>query len=118
MEALRKLQQLRQLSIKAQPSSSTVAPSSEMDASATLTLQQLKELLFEHKFLIILDEEDVLAYDVFKLLDALALNEHHASIIKYFVEFEAFFTQLVKDLNLRRNTDFKIKTKINKMRLE
>lgn len=56
-EALRKLQQLRQLSTEAQPSSSTVTPPSEMDAAATLALQQLKDLLFEHEFLIVLKEE-------------------------------------------------------------
>ena len=89
-----------------------------MDVAATLTLQQLKDLLFEREFLVAIDEEEGLAHDVFKLLDALALHEHHSSIVKYFVDFEAFFTQLVKDLNHHRNVDFQIKTKLNEMRLE
>lgn len=117
-KALRKLQQLRQLSNAAQPSSSTVAPSSELDAAATLTLQKLKDLLFEREFLLVLDEEEGLTRDVFNLLDELPLHELPASIVKYFFEFEAFFTQFVKNLNLSRNADFQIKTKLNEIRLE
>lgn len=58
-----------------------------MDVAATLTLQQLKDLLFEREFLVTLDEEEGLAHDIFKILDALALHEPHGSIIKYFVDF-------------------------------
>lgn len=89
-----------------------------MDVSATLKIQQLEDLLFEREFLTVLDEEEGLARDVFKLLDALALYEISALTVKYLIEFDAFFTQLVKDLFLRWNTDIQIKTKINEMRLE
>ena len=59
-----------------------------------------------------------MARDISKLLDELALHELSAPTAKYLIEFEAFFTQLVNDLALRRNADFQIKIKINKMRLE
>lgn len=72
-----------------------------MDAASTLKLQHLKDLLFECEFLIVLDEEEGLARDVFKILDELALHELPASVVKYLVEFKAFFSQLVKDLILR-----------------
>lgn len=38
-ETLRKLQQLHQVSIEVQPSSSTIIPAPEMNASITLKLQ-------------------------------------------------------------------------------
>lgn len=78
----------------------------------------MKDLLFEREFLIVLDEEEGLARDVFKLLDELALHELPAPAVKYLIELEAFFTQLVKDLVLHRNANLQIKTKINEMRLE
>lgn len=39
-------------------------------------------------------------------------------MVKYFVEFEAFFTQFVKDLSLHQSVDLQIKTKLNEVRLE
>lgn len=89
-----------------------------MDAASTLKLHQLKDLLFEHEFLIVLIEEEGLACDVFTLLDELVLHKLPAPTVKYLIEFEAFFTQLVKDLALRRNADFQIKTQINEIRLK
>lgn len=74
--------------------------------------------MFERKFLTVLEEEEGLACDIFKLLDELALHELSALAVKYLIEFEAFFTQLVKDLALHQHADFQIKTKINEMRLE
>lgn len=59
-----------------------------------------------------------LARDIFKFLDSLALQDLPAPIVKYFVEFEVFFTQFVKDLNLLQNADFQIKMKLNEVRLE
>lgn len=56
--------------------------------------------------------------DIFKLLYELALHELPTPAIKYLIELEAFFTQIIKDLTLHRNYDFQIKTKINEMRLE
>lgn len=58
-----------------------------MDAAAVLTVQQLKDLLFEREFLIVFEEEKVLACEVFKLLDVLALHTLPTSFVKYFVEF-------------------------------
>lgn len=89
-----------------------------MDVAATLKLQQLKDLLFEREFLIVLKKEEGITRDIFKLLDELALHELPAPTVKCLIEFEAFFTQLVKDLVLCRSVDLQIKTKINEMRLE
>lgn len=69
-----------------------MTPSSELNAAITLTLQQLKESLFKHDFLLALEEEEGLVRDIFKLLNTLALHELPASMVKYFVEFEDFFT--------------------------
>lgn len=73
--------------------------------------------MFEHEFLTVLDEEEGLAHNVFKLLDALALHELFVPTIKYLIEFEAFY------LNSQgpcpsSNTDFHIKANINEVRLE
>lgn len=72
-----------------------------MDVVTTLKLQQLKDQLFEREFLIVLEEEEGLARDIFKLLDELALYELPAPTVNYLIEFEDLFIQLVKDLVLR-----------------
>lgn len=117
-KALRKLKQLLRLSTDAPPPSSTVVPPSELNDEVIFILQQLKASLFESDFLRALETEEGLARDIFKFLDSLALYDIPASIVKYFVEFEAFFTQFVKDLNLRQNADLQIKKKLNELRLE
>lgn len=38
--------------------------------------------------------------------------------MKYFVEFETFFTQLTKDLSLQKNDDLQINTKLNETKIE
>lgn len=57
--------------------------------------------LFDDEFLGALGKDGEIAHDVFKFLDSLSLHDLPTSMVKYFVEFEAFFTQLVKDLSLR-----------------
>lgn len=92
-KALRKLQQLRQISTEAQPSYSTDVPSPRMDATDTLKLQQLKDYLFKREVLIILEEEEEgMTRNIFKLLDELALHELPAPGAKYLIEFKSFFT--------------------------
>lgn len=115
---LRKPQKLRQASIDVQPSSSIAMPIQEMDASVTLKLQQLKTYLFEHEILASIKEEEALGVDVLKLLDELSRYKLPAPVTKYLIEFETFFTQLVKYLTLRRHSDFQIKTKLYEMRWE
>lgn len=117
-KALQKLQQIRRLSTEASPPSSTIVPSSELNVEATFILQQLKASLFESDFLHALEIEEGLARDIFKFLESLALQDLLASMVKYFVKFEAFFTQFVKDLNLRQNVDLQIKTKLNEVMFE
>lgn len=91
--------------------------SSELSVEATFTHQQLKAPLFDHDFLPALETEEELARDIFKFLEVLALHDLPASMVKYFVYFEAFFTQFVKDLNVNQNADLEIKTSVNKVRL-
>lgn len=117
-ETLRRLQKLCQVSIDAHPSSSNAMPILEMDASVILKLQQLKTYLFEREILAAVAEEEVLGVNVLKMLDELSRHKLPAPMAKYLIEFEAFFTQLVKDLTLRRHYDFQIKMKLNKMRRE
>ena len=118
VKTLRKLQLLRQVSTEVQPSSSIVAPAPEMDASVTLKLQQLRDYLFKREILIVVEEEESLGLNILKLLDELARHELPAPVVRYLIEFEAFFTQLIKDLALCRNDDFQINTTVNKMRRE
>lgn len=92
IEALRKLQQIRHLSTDAPPLSNTSSASSELHAEVIYILQQLKAPLFDDEFLGALEKEGEIARDVFKFLDSLALHDLHASMVKYFFEFEAFFT--------------------------
>lgn len=91
-EALRRLQQLRQISTEAQSSSSTAVPSPGMDATITLKLQQLKYYLFEREVVSVVKEEEDMSLNIFKLLNEHALHEHPAPSAKYLIDFEAFFT--------------------------
>lgn len=74
--------------------------------------------MFEREILVVIEEEESLGLDILKLLDEPAQYELPAPVSRYLIEFEAFFTQLIKDLALRWNVDFQIKTKINEMRQE
>lgn len=91
-------------------------PILEMDAFVTLKLQQLKTYLFEHELLTVIKEEEALEVDVLKLLDEISRHKLPAPMAKYLIEFEAFFTQLVKDLTICWHSNFQIKMKINEMR--
>lgn len=86
-----------------------------MDSYVTLKLQHLRNYLFEHEILVV-EEEQTLGLDILKLLDELARHELLALYSRYLIEFEAFFTQPIKDLSLHQNVEFQIKTKINEMR--
>lgn len=110
------LQKLRQAPTEVHPSTSTSMPTPEMDTFVTLKLQQLKNYLFMHDVLAIIEEEEALELDILKLLDELARHKLPALVAKYLIVFETFFMQLVKDLALCRHSDFQVKTKINKMR--
>lgn len=100
IEALRKLQQMCRLSTDVPPPSTIVGASSELHAEVIFILQQLKASLLDDKFLGALEREGEIARDVFKLLDSLALHDLPTSMVKYFVEFEAFFTHFTKDMSL------------------
>lgn len=78
---------------------------SELHVEVIFILQQLKASLFDGEFLCTLEREGEIARDIFKFLESLALHDLPASMVKYFVEFDAFFTQFVKDINLRQNDD-------------
>lgn len=106
VEALRKLQQIHRLSTDAPPSSTTASDSSKLHVELVFILQQLKESLCDDGFLDALRKNGEIACDIFKFLDTLALRDLPASMVKYCVEFEAFFTQFTKDLSLRQNADF------------
>lgn len=118
VKALRKLQQILHFSTDAPPPSSTVVTPSKLHVEVVFILQQLKAPLFNGEFLRALKREGEIARDIFKFLDSLALYDLPASMVKYFIEFEAFFTEFVKDLNLRQNADLQIKTKLNKAKIE
>lgn len=93
-------------------------PISEMYASVFLKLKQLKTYLFKREILAVITEKEALEVDVLKMLNEISWHKLPALVAKYLIEFEAFFTQLVKDLTLHRHYDFQIKTKLNKMRRE
>lgn len=99
-EALRKLQHILCLSTDAPLPSSTIVAPSELHDEVVFILQQLNTTLFESDFLCTLEKGGELSCDIFKFLDSLSLHDLPTSMAKYFVEFEAFFTQLVKDLKL------------------
>ena len=46
--------------------------------------------LFEREVLIVIEKEEGMAYDIFKLLDELAFHELPSSAAKYLIEFEGF----------------------------
>lgn len=89
-----------------------------MHASIILKLQQLETYLFEREILAVVAEEEALGVDVIKLLDKLSWHKVPAPMAKYMIEFEAFFTHLIKYLTLCRHAAFQIKTKLNEMRRE
>lgn len=93
-------------------------PISKMDAYIFLKIKQLKTYLFKREILVVVTEEEALGVDVRKMLDELSRHKLPASMAKYLIEFEAFFTQLVKYLTLRQHSDFQIKMKLNEMRRE
>lgn len=118
VEALRKLQQIRRLSTYAPPLSTVVGDSSKLHVEVVFILQQLKASLCDDGFLDALKKHGEVACDIFKILDSLALRDLPASMVKYFVEFKAFFTQFTKELNLRQNVDFQINMKLNEAKIE
>lgn len=98
IEALRKLQQICHFSIDAPPPSTIVDAFSKLHVEVVFILQQLKVSLFDDEFLGALEREWEIARDVFKFLDSLALHDLPSSMVKYFVEFEAF---LLNSLRIR-----------------
>lgn len=118
IEALWKLQQIRHLSTDVPPSSTIVGASFELHAEVVFILQQLKASLFDDKILGALEREWEITRDVFKFLDSLAIHDLPALMVKYFVEFEAFFTQFSKNMSLRQNVDLQIKMKLNEVKIE
>jgi hypothetical protein len=106
------------LSTDAPPPSTVVGDSLELHVEVIFILQQLKASLYNDRFLDALIKLGEVTCDIFKFLDSLALRDLPASMVKYFVEFEAFFTQFTKDLNLRQNVDFQINIKLNEAKIE
>ena len=114
VEALRKLQQFRHESVVVEPIDLTTEISPEMEVK----LHELKRFLFDGEILTVVAEEDPVANEIFKILDELIQNGLPDPIAKYLIEFEAFFTRLVRDLAVHRQGDLQIKTDVNSMKVE
>ena len=104
VEALRRLQQFRHDSVVVEPVDLAVEISPEMEVK----LHELKRFLFDREILAAIAEEDPVANEIFKILDELILNGLPDPIAKYLIEFEAFFTRLVRDLAVHRQGDLQI----------
>ena len=111
---MKRLQQFRHDSVVVEPVDLAAEISPEMEVK----LHELKRFLFDGGILAAIAEEDPVSIKIFKILDELILNGLPDPIAKYLIEFEAFFTRLVRDLAVHRQGDLQIKTDVNSMKVE
>lgn len=102
-KALKRIQKLHKFSTGSRSSQSSDALLADIgDNSMNLLIQQLKENIFKVYLLISIEGDAQLGFDIRTLL--VDLNKHRVSdsMVQFLFEFEAYFDQVFRDIDLKR----------------